>query len=271
MTDEDDAGRPAATVVILRDRPAATSAILSPEILPPEILPPEILMVERASTMAFAAGALVFPGGAVDEADHALAARLDHDLAPDEAAARIAAIRETIEEAGLGIGLAGLVDAASVLRLRDGLHDGRPLGDLLDRHGLGIAFEALTPFARWHPAPFERAARVFDTRFYLARAPEGQMASVDSTENVRLLWSSAAEVLARCDAGEGRIIFPTRRNLERLAPFASHADLVAHAAAFPVEKVRPWKEERDGEAHLCIPDHLGYPVTSEPMRQVRRA
>jgi 8-oxo-dGTP pyrophosphatase MutT (NUDIX family) len=227
-------------------------------------------MVERAATMAFAAGALVFPGGAVDDADHDLAARMGDALPRDEAAARIAAIRETIEEAGLGVGLIGAMDAAMVLRLRDGLRDGQPLGALLDRHGLGLDLSAPTPFARWHPAPFEQARRVFDTRFYLARAPGGQVASVDTTENVRLFWSSAADTLALCDAGQGKVIFPTRRNLERLAICGSYADLLAHAAAFPIEKVCPWQEERDGEAHLCIPDHLGYPVTSEPMRQVRR-
>lgn len=260
MIDEQDAGRPAATVVIVRDRPDGS---------------PELLMMERAATMAFAAGALVFPGGAVDEGDHVLARRIDHRLDPDEAAARIAAIRETIEESGLGIGLAtgegGVVDAATVLRLRDGLQDGRSVADLIDRHGLHIDFQALTPFARWHPAPFERARRVFDTRFYLARAPQGQVASVDSTENVRLFWSSAADTLAMAQAGTVQVIFPTRRNLERLALHASHADLVADARRYPVDKVRPWREERDGETHLCIPTGLGYPVTSEPMRQVRRA
>ncbi|SEQ86277.1 NUDIX hydrolase [Sphingobium sp. YR768] len=256
MTENDDMGRPAATVVIVRDRAGAM---------------PELLMMERASTMAFAAGALVFPGGAVDEADHDLAARIGHRLEADEAAARIAAIRETIEEAGLGIALCGATDAATILRLRDGLYDGKPLRDLIDRHGVRLDLDALTPFARWHPAPFEQARRIYDTRFYIARAPEGQMASVDSTENVRLFWSSAADTLARCAAGEGQVIFPTRRNLERLALGASHADLMAQAMAYPVEKVRPWKEERDGEMHLCIPDHLGYPVTSEPLRQVRRA
>ena len=131
MTDLNDAGRPAATVVIIRDRPDEAA---------------ELLMVERASTMAFAAGALVFPGGAVDPADLTLAARHGGDLALDEAAARIAAIRETIEEAGIAIGLAGPIDAAAVLRLRDGLHDGDILGDLLDRHGLTLALEFLTEF-----------------------------------------------------------------------------------------------------------------------------
>ncbi|PBN43887.1 NUDIX domain-containing protein [Sphingobium sp. D43FB] len=256
MTDMEDRSRPAATVVIVRDRADG---------------PPDILMMERASTMAFAAGALVFPGGAVDADDHDLAARIDHGLEQDEAAARIAAIRETIEEAGLGVGLHGVVDAATVLRLRDGLREGVGLGALLDRHRLEVAFDALTPFARWHPAPFDQATRIFDTRFYIARAPDGQMATVDTTENVKLFWSGATATLAQCDAGEGKVIYPTRRNLERLALCANHAELVAHARAYPVEKVRPWQEERDGERHLCIPDHLGYPITSEPMGQVRRA
>ncbi|EQB13346.1 NUDIX domain-containing protein [Sphingobium lactosutens] len=256
MTDHEILTRPAATVVIVRDRPGKAA---------------ELLMMERAATMAFAAGALVFPGGAVDEADQVLAARYETGLPLDEVAARIAAIRETIEEAGLAIAITGDVDQAMILRLRDGLQDGALLGDLLDRHNLGLDLGALTPFARWHPSPFDHATRVFDARFYLARAPEGQFATVDSSENVRLFWSSAADTLALCDAGKGRVIYPTRRNLERLAAHRDFADLLSHAAAFPVEKIQPWHEDRDGVPHLCIPDHLGYPVTAEPTDRVQRA
>lgn len=255
MADEAVTSRPAATLIVVLDRPG---------------LPPEILMVERSAKMAFAAGALVFPGGAVDDADRALAARLNGALPIDEAAGRVAAIRETIEEAGIGVGLTGPVDAAAVLRLRDGLHDGEALGTLLDRLGLDLDIDVLIPFARWHPAPFDRATRVFDTRFYLARAPKGQVASVDTTENVRLFWSSAEDTLALCAAGKASVIYPTRRNLERLALSPSWQALADHAAAFPVEKISPWREERDGETHLCIPTHLGYPVTSQPIAEVRR-
>ncbi|BBD97039.1 NUDIX hydrolase [Sphingobium amiense] len=252
---EDAPGRPAATLVILRDRAGA---------------PPDLLMVERAASMAFAPSALVFPGGAVDEDDAVLASRFHDGIDAEDAAARVAAIRETVEEAGLGVGIEG-ADAATVLRLRDGLHDGKLFSGLLARHDLKLDLAALTPFARWHPAPFDEARRVFDARFYLACAPLGQVASVDTTENVRLLWAAASEVIDQCDRGEGRIIYPTRRNLERLALFSSFAQAVDHAAAFPVEKIRPWREERDGVVHLCIPDHLGYPVTAEPMAQVQRA
>lgn len=226
-------------------------------------------MVERAASMAFAPGALVFPGGAVDAADLALAQVLMPDDL-DDGAGRIAAIRETIEEAGLAIGIVG-ADAAMALRLREGLLRGYCLADLVDKHGLSFDLHALTPFARWHPAPFDQARRIYDARFYIAQAPRGQTASVDTTENVRLFWASARAMLDRADAGTARIIYPTRRNLERLAQFADHASIVAHAKATPIEKIRPWIEMRDGEPHLCIPSHLGYPVTAEPMDRAVRA
>ncbi len=242
---------PAATLVLFRDRGSA---------------PPDLLMVERAKAMVFAGGAMVFPGGRIDPGDHALAAELGGDA--DDTPARIAAIRETIEEAGVPVGLTPVPDAETLAALRQGLHDGETLGVLLDRHGLTLDPEALTYFARWLPA--HAHMRIFDTRFYLARAPDGAEATVDDTENVRLLWASAAHVLAECDAGRATVIFPTRRNLERLAQYTSYADAVAHARAHPPRTITPWSEERDGVPHLCIPDDLGYPVTSEILHSAMR-
>jgi 8-oxo-dGTP pyrophosphatase MutT (NUDIX family) len=241
---------PAATVIVMRDRPGA---------------PPELLMVERARAMSFAGGALVFPGGRVDPADRALAAVTPGDH--DEAAARIAAIRETIEEAGLGVGLDGGGDLTSV---RAGLHEGRAFGELLHDAGLTLALDRLVPFARWLPSGVRH--RVFDTRFYVARAPEGVgEASADGSESVRCFWASAPDVLADADAGRATIIFPTRRNLERLATFACFDEAAAHAASHPMETITPWIEDRDGARHLCIPEGLGYPVTSEPLESAMRA
>ena len=243
---------PAATVVIFREMEGA---------------PPELLMVERAKAMAFAGGALVFPGGRIDPGDHALAATLVD--APEDAAARIAAIRETIEETGLAIGLDPMPDADCLARLRDGLVEGAPLARILADAGLTLDLAALTPFARWRPA--HEHARIFDTWFYVARAPEGApAASVDATENVRLLWSSAQAVLDAADAGDARIIFPTRRNLERLARFAGHADAVADAARYPVRTITPWVEQRDDGHYVCIDADLGYPVTAERLKQAMR-
>jgi 8-oxo-dGTP pyrophosphatase MutT (NUDIX family) len=238
---------PAATLVIFRDRGSA---------------PPGLLMVERAKAMVFAGGALVFPGGRVDPGDHALAAELGRDA--EDGPARIAAIRETIEEAGVPVGLTPAPDREALAAIRAGLHSGESLGLLLDRHALTLELDALTYFARWLPA--HAHMRIFDTRFYLARWPDGAAEpQVDATENVRLLWASAREVLADCDAGRATVIFPTRRNLERLAQYASFADAIASAHAYPPRTITPWAEEREGAPHLCIPDDLDYPVTSEKL------
>jgi 8-oxo-dGTP pyrophosphatase MutT (NUDIX family) len=239
---------PAATLVIFRDRDDG---------------PPELLMLERARAMAFAGGALVFPGGRVDPGDHALAALLGRG--DDEGAARIAAIRETIEEAGVAIGLDP--PPADIAPLRAALHAGEPFAAALGTTQLVL--DTLIPFARWRPAHVH--ARIFDTRFYLARLPEGAaIASVDATENTRLLWATAAAVLADADAGRATIIFPTRRNLERLARFASFDAAVADARAHPIRTITPWIETRDGVEHLCIPDDLGYPVTAEVLTDAVR-
>lgn len=244
---------PAATLVIFRDADQG---------------PPELLMVERAQKMAFAAGAMVFPGGRVDPGDEAMARALTPGDV-EETAARVAAIRETIEEAGLPIGLAQMPTRDTLAQMRQALHAGRPFAEVLRNAGVTLDLDRLVPFARWRPA--HRHMRIFDTRFYLARLPaDAPGASVDRTENVRLAWASAQAVLTQADAGRLSIIFPTRRNLERLAQFASFDEAVAHARATPVRVVTPWAEQREGEERLCIPEDLGYPVTSEAIDQALR-
>ncbi len=238
---------PAATLVLFRDGPDG----------------PEHLFVERATTMVFAGGAVVFPGGRVDPGDYELAARFPH-LDPDDAAARIAAVRETIEEAGIAVGM-----DADVEVLRDALATGTALGPLLDTHGLTLDIDELVPFARW--CPNFKETRTFDTHFYLARVEADHAeARVDATENTHLFWATASQVLARADAGEVKIIFPTRRNLERLAMLDSFEAARTHAATYPIDTVTPWVEERDGAQHLCIPDGLGYPVTSQVLHEAMR-
>lgn len=243
---------PAATLVLFREQDGG---------------PPELLIVERARAMVFAGGALVFPGGRIDPEDRALAAL----HAPDDVhgAARIAAIREMIEEAGVATGLSPQPDATQLARLRQGLHRGEPFGALLNETGTMFALDRLVPFARWLPA--HAHMRIFDTMFFIAALPEGAPPPiVDQTENSRVFWMSARQVLIEADAGRATIIFPTRRNLERLAQFASFADAVADARRHPVEAITPWTEERDGQAYLRIPEGRGYPVTEEPIATAMR-
>jgi 8-oxo-dGTP pyrophosphatase MutT (NUDIX family) len=241
--------------------PAATLILMRPS---PTGGPPEILMMERAANMAFAAGALVFPGGRIDPADRDAAARLAPHL--EDGAARVAAVRETIEETGIAPAMAGVADPAG---LRFELASGRPFADVLARYGLTLDLDSLTPFARW--CPNFREARRFDTLFYLAEAPAGtQAATADEAEAVRAFWASARATLAEIEAGRAHAIFPTRRNLERLAGFASLEEACEDARRHPVRQITPWVEERDGARWVCIPEGIGYPVTAERYETARR-
>jgi 8-oxo-dGTP pyrophosphatase MutT (NUDIX family) len=239
-----DEAIPAATLIVARDRSSS---------------PPELLMVERAEGMAFAAGALVWPGGRIDEADRRLADALG---VGEDGGARIAAIRETIEETAIPAGLAATPDQTTARALQRELIAGRSVADVLREHGLSVDTEALTSFARW--VPKFHAVRRFDTLFFVARAPDGDwQPAVIEGECAGAFWLTATDALARDARGEGRLIFPTRRNLERLAQHASFEAIRADALAHPIEPVTPWVAERDGEKFITIPAHLGYPVTEE--------
>jgi 8-oxo-dGTP pyrophosphatase MutT (NUDIX family) len=223
---------PAATLVVVRDRPDG---------------PPELLMVERARGMAFAAGALVFPGGRIDEED---------------GSAKVAAIRETLEETAIPVGLGPVPSPSEAKALQARLIEGRAFAALASEHRLSLDLDALTPLARW--VPKFHATRRFDTLFFVARAPEGEwQPHFVPGECSGAMWTTAAEALERERRGDARLIFPTRRNLERLAQHSSFEAIRADAQAHSVEPITPWVEEVDGDSFITIPDGFGYPVTRE--------
>jgi 8-oxo-dGTP pyrophosphatase MutT (NUDIX family) len=238
---------PAATLILVRDCPDA----------------PELLMVERAQGMAFAAGALVFPGGRIDEADRELGEAQGIDPAA------VAAIRETIEETAVPIGLSPAPDAGVTRALQDSLIAEAPFAETLQTRGIDLDASTLTPFARW--VPKFHAVRRFDTLFFVAKCPEGdwQPRTIEG-ECSGACWVTAAEVLERDRRGEARLIFPTRRNLERLALHGLFEEIRADALSHPIEPVTPWVEEREGERFITIPSHLGYPVTEERLEGLWR-
>lgn len=232
---------PAATLIVVRDRPDG---------------PPELLMVERAESMAFAAGALVFPGGRIDPADRELARQLGVD------AHAVAAIRETIEETAIPVGLSPAPDPAVALQIQADLVANRPFASSLSAEDFSLDADALTPFARW--VPKFHAVRRFDTLFFVAKAPDGDwQPQVIEGECAGASWMSAAEVLEREQSGEARLIFPTRRTLERLAQHQSFEEIRADATAHRIDPVTPWVEDVDGEKFITIPADLGFPVTRE--------
>ena len=131
----------------------------------------------------------------------------------------VAACRELFEEAGLL--LAHGVDERSFRRLcelRPALQAGtEQLRMALAREGCVLALARLTPFARWITPEFQK--RRWDTRFFVAEAPEGQTAECDGTETSEAVWLAPAAALDAYGAGEHLLAPPTFRVLEDLCGF----------------------------------------------------
>lgn len=248
----DDTLFPAATILIVRDGDGGL----------------EVLMVERHANIGFAGGALVWPGGRIDTADHD-AGWLDiatglTDLDGEERAARIGAVREAFEETGLLLALSEGVPVGTMAQTltkhrQDVDRDGTLFQPLMREHGLTLNTDALMPFARWIPPP--ALHKRFDTRFYLARLPEGQKPVQDGTEAVDIIWIKPQDALDQLAAGKRKIIFPTARNLELLALSPNVAAAFADCAKRPTGIVIPVIEG----GYLRIRDDLGYPVTFEKL------
>lgn len=229
--------------------------------------PPLHLMIERSAAMAFMPGALVFPGGRIEPGDRALAASygaasfLAADVPEDanDAAGRVAAIRETLEEVGLAVGIRPLPDAATITAWRTALKDRGEFSALLgDTYKLDLS--VLVPFAHWLPKL--PAPRRFETRFYLARRESEAMAAHDEDEAAKHVWISAAQALADGREGRHTLMFPTMANLERLAAHPGFERVQAHLAQTPVQLISPVLNVENGERVLRIPEGIGYPVTS---------
>ena len=166
-------------------------------------------MVRRNDKVAFMAGSYVFPGGRVDEHDRPpkgehLPAAVFPDLSGEEEAAfRMAAVRELQEEANVYITV-------------DDLH----------------------PFAHWVTPEIE--IRRYDTRFFIARMPEGQTAKHDESETTALEWLSPPEAMARFERRELLLPPPTWTTIRQLAPRSSIEDVFAWAK----KRTTSWKFRR---------------------------
>jgi 8-oxo-dGTP pyrophosphatase MutT (NUDIX family) len=243
-----DAAIPAATLILVRERDSGS---------------PELLMVERAEGMVFAAGAWVFPGGRIDDADERLG------LGVQDGGARVAAVREALEETAIPVGLSPLPSPELAADLQRELLGGVELDLLLDQNGLKLDLDLFVPLARW--VPKFHAKRRFDTLFFLGRAPEGNwIPNVVERECTGAHWVTAAEVLDRDRSGGLHLIFPTRRTLERLAQHDSFDAMVADAKAHAIEPISPWVDEVEGERFITIPQDMGYPVTRERLEGLWR-
>lgn len=245
---------PSATVVILRDRPGGL----------------EVFMVVRHHAIDFASGALVFPGGKLEagDADPAWGQHLDCTEAAEEHTYRIAAARETFEEAGLLVarrrGERSLVDAdtthALVERFRAGEKDQTcAFRDLIAAEGLQLATELMVPFAHWITP--EALPKRFDTKFFIVAAPVEQLGLHDGSESVDGLWIPPATALREAEEGKRTLVFATLMNLKKLAAFASVAEAVGASRAARIVTVMPEITRTAKGRVLRIPAEAGYGIT----------
>jgi len=252
--------RPAATVMLLRDGASGL----------------EVLMTVRHHAIEFASGALVFPGGRVEDSDYAIADReglqgggLHGDHLPASflpAGFFIAGIRETFEECGILLarprGADALVDAdrvgAIAASFRDRVaHDHAAFADLLTAENLVAATDLLVPFAHWITPRHQR--KRFDTAFFLAAAPEDQAGNHDGAEAVDSVWIRPRDAISESQAGRYKMLFPTQMNLLKLGRHDRVAAALAAARATLVVTVEPeLLSERDGIRQLRIPEAAGY-------------
>jgi 8-oxo-dGTP pyrophosphatase MutT (NUDIX family) len=220
---------------------------------------PLFLMVERSAAMAFAPGAFVFPGGRVDPGDEGV---------PGCDAARVAAVREAIEEVAVAAGLESNPDRQTLLSLQRELLAGNGFAALLAAHELTLNPDTLVPFARWLPGP--EVSRRFDTSFFIARAPAQCEPSLAGGECVSARWVSATKMLAEDQAGTSRLIYPTRKMLERLAKHCDLPSILEEARGLPEVTITPTIESGSDGDFISIPEGLGYPVTRDPLDRIRR-
>lgn len=227
--------KPAATVMLVRDADAGGI---------------EVFMLRRALGAVFAGGMYVFPGGRVDDADHADELEPICDGIDDVTASGVlqiprgglaywvAAIRECFEEAG--VLLARHVDGPVVRfddeavaerfnRARLAVHGGDlSLSTLCADEQLMLTTAGIHYVSHWITPVGE--ARRFDTRFFVARAPQAQEPLHDDHETIESLWVRPADALDRFARGDLGMFPPTVRNLEFLAPHDTADDVLAAAA-----------------------------------------
>jgi 8-oxo-dGTP pyrophosphatase MutT (NUDIX family) len=237
----------------------------------------EVFMVVRHHEIDFASGALVFPGGKQAAGDAAPLVRPCCDGAEAfddvELGLRVAAIREVFEECGLLLarprGQGSLIGAAALLALdgfRGPLDRGEMgMAELAERAGITFACDLLVPFAHWI-TPLGMPKR-FDTHFYLAVAPEDQVAVHDGSESVDSVWIPPAQAVAEGEAGRRTVIFPTRLNLTKLARSQTVDEAIRNARAARIVTVQPKMERTERGAVLRIPAEADYGLTDEVMER----
>lgn len=238
----------------------------------------EVFCVERNKKVRFMGGAIVFPGGKLDDAHDRdpVWERLSTAPAPrglgfaaDRATLRalaVAACRESLEEAAILPVAGGALREPDLLALRASISKrAEALRETLEARALRLDLAALHPLAHWVTP--EAETRRFDARFFLACAPEGQPGAHDESETMASFWAAPAEVLARFDASEVQLAPPTHRTLSVLAEARTVEGAFAAAARATLEPICPkLVQHRDASGET-----LALVLPGDPEHDVREA
>ncbi len=250
-------------------RPATTVLLLRPSQPGDAASPLEVFMVVRHHQIDSFSGALVFPGGKLEEADGAASLRArcgGADKIDDaELKFRVAGVREAFEECGVLLarkrGQRALIGAADLKGIEERWRvklakDEASIVDMVEAEDLEIATELMTPYAHWITPTF--VPKRFDTWFFLAEAPEDQIALHDGSESTDSVWIGPQEAIEEAKAGKRTLVHATTKNLELLAEGKTVAGAISAASARKIVTVLPWVEVKDGKKFLHIPEGAGY-------------
>lgn len=258
--------RPSATVLLLRDGADGL----------------ELLMQRRHDDSEVLGGAYVFPGGKVDrsDSDEDMLARIDCDCdalhaalgdagleVRAAAACYVAAARETFEEAGLLLAThkdgapAGAEYAEEATRRA---RAGFSFVEVLEELDLRLSVGALKPWSRWITPKMPSLARKrFDSRFFLARAPQDQIARHDNHEATESVWLSPREALQRFRAREIMLAAPQMMSLLELATYPSVAVAMHRDSGTWPRLIDPQPFELEGARVVAYPGDAAH---SNPIR-----
>ena len=240
--------RDAATIALVRDGDAGIEAYL----------------MRRQSTMEFAAGMYVFPGGKVQDSDQLVDAWVGPS--PEEWGERfgcdadtarglvVAAVRETFEESGILLAgpdadtIVADTSAPEMQEARLKLEEGQyGFAEFLNRCGLVLRADLIGGWSHWITPPFE--PRRYDTRFFVAALPKGQVVGELPGEADRAEWMPVARALEAVEAGTAQMLPPTVHTCRQLSQFTA-ADILSAAADREITPIEPRIVEVDGELFL---------------------
>jgi 8-oxo-dGTP pyrophosphatase MutT (NUDIX family) len=174
-------------------------------------------------------------------------------------------VREAFEECGILLarkrGQRAVVAAAELKGIEERWRaklakDEATIVDLAEAEDLEIATDLMTPFAHWITPTF--APKRFDTWFFLAEAPEDQVALHDGSESVDSVWIKPQQAIDEASAGKRTLVHATFKNLELLVEGATVAGAISQATERKIVTVQPWVEVHDGKRFLRIPEGAGY-------------